>query len=160
MFAMRSAPVRMATVVLSTLTLTSTLLAFSTVSPAAPKAQAITAAKGERAVAVARTRKGSPYKWGADGPRRFDCSGLTRWTYKRLGKSLPHSSRMQRRKTRKVSRSNKRRGDLVFFHSSSGRIYHVGICAGRGYIWHSQYSGAKVRKEKVRSERVTFRRVR
>jgi cell wall-associated NlpC family hydrolase len=28
-----------------------------------------------------------------------------------------------------------RLGDLVFFHSSSGAVYHVSIYAGAGEIW-------------------------
>lgn len=36
-------------------------------------------AEGERAVRNAVRQLGKPYQWGAEGPRSYDCSGLTSW---------------------------------------------------------------------------------
>ena len=93
------------------------------------------------------------------GPRRFDCSGLTRWVYAHVGKSLPHSSSAQAGKVKRIKRSNARRGDLVFFYGHGG-VYHVAIYAGHGYIWHAPYSGTRVRRDHIYSGSHFFGRVR
>lgn len=156
----RFTPARLLTVLALVATLTVTLLAASVAGPAAPRASAmVSAAKGEHALDWARTRKGSPYHWGATGPRRFDCSGLTRWAYARVGRSLPRSSSAQAGKARRIDRQHKRRGDLVFFYSRGG-IYHVGIYAGRGNVWHAARPGTRVRRDQIWTSRVFFGRVR
>ena len=156
----RYTPVRMLTIIPVVLALTVTMFAAYTVSPAAPRASAVvSAAKASSAVKWAATRKGSPYSYGATGPRRFDCSGLTRWAYARVGKSLPHSPSAQVSKTKRVWKKDRRRGDLVFFHSRGG-IYHVGIYAGRNKIWHSSRPGTPVRKSEIWTSSVFYGRVR
>lgn len=146
----RFSPVRILTTLLLALALAVTMLAGYTVSPAAPKASAalVSAAKADAAVQWARSRKGSPYSYGADGPSRFDCSGLTRWVYAKVGKSLPHSSSSQVSKTERVKRENRRRGDLVFFYSRSG-VYHVAIYAGDNQIWTAPEEGDVVKKDDI-----------
>lgn len=114
---------------------------------------------GLRVVKVASSRKGSPYSYGAAGPRRFDCSGLTMWTFKRLGKRLPHSSSAQYGRVKHISRKSRMPGDLVFFHDGGG-IYHVGIYAGKGKVWHAPYSGTRVRKDRIWTGSVSYGRVR
>jgi cell wall-associated NlpC family hydrolase len=104
---------------------------------------------GASAVRVAATRRGDPYRWGADGPHRFDCSGLTRWVFERLGRSLPHNSAAQYGRVRHVERDHKRVGDLIFFHDGGGHVFHVGIYAGHGYMWHAPHSGTRVRKQRI-----------
>lgn len=112
---------------------------------------------GKRAVAKARSRAGSPYSYGANGPRAFDCSGLTQWVYKKLGKRLPRTSDAQAGAVRKVR--HPRRGDLVFFHHG-GDVYHVGIYAGRHQIWHASRPGHPVAKERIWTSSVFYGRVR
>lgn len=157
----RFAPVRMLTITALVLGLAFTMVAAYTVSPAAPRASAgvVSLSKSKSAVRAASTRQGSPYRYGATGPRRFDCSGLTRWAFARVGKSLPHSSSAQVSKTRRISKDNRRRGDLVFFGSRTG-VYHVGIFAGKGRIWHASRPGTPVRKSKIWTSRVFYGRVR
>jgi cell wall-associated NlpC family hydrolase len=46
-------------------------------------------------VAVARTRLGAPYRWGAAGPDAFDCSGLVLWALHRVGVAIPRTSAAQ-----------------------------------------------------------------
>jgi cell wall-associated NlpC family hydrolase len=156
----RYAPVRLLTIAGLVLTLASTLFAVSVISPNAPNASAmVSAQRADNALTWARTRKGSTYRYGAMGPHHFDCSGLTRWAYKRVGKNLPHSSAAQAHQAKRISRQNAHRGDLVFFHGGGG-VYHVAIYAGHGRIWHSPYSGARVRRDKIWTSHVTFGRVR
>ena len=65
-------------------------------SVTAPSAHAaVSASTGSRVVAVAATRKGAPYVYGAVGPTRFDCSGLTKWAYGRVGKTLKRTAQQQ-----------------------------------------------------------------
>jgi cell wall-associated NlpC family hydrolase len=126
----------------------------------APSAQAaFSAAKGQKVVQVAATRKGAPYQWGAIGPRRFDCSGLTSWSFRRVGKNLPRTSGAQYQATQRIGRSQVRPGDLVFF-LSRGRVYHVGIYAGGGKMWHAPKTGDHVRLAKIYSSSVRYGRVR
>ncbi|MFF9075933.1 C40 family peptidase [Streptomyces sp. NPDC014735] len=112
-----------------------------------------------KALDVAASKKGSPYRWGATGPHRFDCSGLTVYSFKKAGKKLPRTAQQQYNRTRHVSASNRKRGDLVFFHYGRS-VYHVGIYAGHNKIWHSPRTGAVVRLEKIWSKSVYYGRVR
>ncbi|MFF4749750.1 C40 family peptidase [Streptomyces sp. NPDC002514] len=122
----------------------------------APEAAAAT--MGARALKVAASKKGSPYKWGATGPRRFDCSGLTLYSFKKAGKALPRTAAQQYNKTRHISVRSRKAGDLVFFHAGSS-VYHVGIYAGKGKIWHAPKTGDVVRLEKIWTRRVWYGRV-
>jgi cell wall-associated NlpC family hydrolase len=84
---------------------------------------------------------GDNYVWGAAGPIRWDCSGLTMRAYESAGVRLPHSSRAQFGYGRSISRSNLLPGDLVFFGSP---ISHVGIYIGKNKMVHAPRPGARV----------------
>ncbi|RLV65159.1 NLP/P60-family protein [Streptomyces sp. CBMAI 2042] len=112
-----------------------------------------------KALKIAASKKGAPYKYGAAGPSRFDCSGLTVYSFKKAGKKLPRTAQQQYNKTSRISSSKRKPGDLVFFHSGRS-VYHVGIYAGGGKIWHSPKSGDVVRKAKIWSKSVWYGRVR
>lgn len=100
-------------------------------------------ASGRAAVALraAFAQLGDPYVWGGTGPNSFDCSGLTAYAWRSAGVSLPHSSAAQYASGRKVSRSDLRPGDLVFFYSP---ISHVAIYIGGGQIIDAPYPGKRV----------------
>lgn len=121
--------------------------------------EAEAATHSTKALGIAASKKGSPYKYGAAGPHRFDCSGLTMYSFKRVGKKLPRTAQQQYNKTRHLTKSQRKRGDLVFFHSGRS-VYHVGIYAGGGRIWHSPKSGSVVRLERIWSKSVWYGRVR
>ncbi|MCW2817416.1 MAG: hypothetical protein JWR42_203 [Marmoricola sp.] len=125
----------------------------------APGAEAMSGHTRDRVLHVAASKRGTPYRYGATGPRAFDCSGYTRWVYARVGRHLPRTSRAQRAATRHVRRADRRRGDLVFF-SSHGRVYHVAIYAGHDRIWHAPRSGQRVRREHIWTRSVSYGRVR
>ena len=105
-----------------------------------------------RAFLVAARQKGDPYRYGASGPRAFDCSGLTSYAYRHAGLRLPRTSSAQAGQVRHIRRSSLRRGDLVFF-THGRRVYHVGLFAGfrhgRPYVLHAPYSGTRVRTERI-----------
>lgn len=84
---------------------------------------------------------GDNYVWGAAGPIRWDCSGLTMRAYEAAGVRLPHSSRAQFGYGRSISRSNLLPGDLVFFGTP---ISHVGIYIGKNKMVHAPRPGARV----------------
>ncbi|MGW0946261.1 C40 family peptidase [Streptomyces sp. NPDC002623] len=120
---------------------------------------AAAATPATKALQIAASKKGAPYKYGATGPKRFDCSGLTLYSYKKAGKSLPRTAAQQYNKTKHISASGRKAGDLVFFHSGSS-VYHVGIYAGNGKIWHSPKTGDVVKLQKIWTKSVWYGRVR
>jgi cell wall-associated NlpC family hydrolase len=98
-------------------------------------------------LATAKAQLGKPYKWGATGPARFDCSGLTRFAWAAAGVKIPRVSRWQYRDLKHVTESDLRPGDLVFF--GTRRIHHVGIYLGNGKMINAPHAGAPVRIEKL-----------
>lgn len=94
------------------------------------------------AVEAAMSKRGSPYQWGAQGPDRFDCSGLSMWAWNQAGVNIPRTSRQQYAGLPHVSRSELRPGDLVFFGDP---IHHLGIYIGDGQMVEAPYTGEVVR---------------
>ncbi|HVE64581.1 MAG TPA: NlpC/P60 family protein [Mycobacteriales bacterium] len=109
--------------------------------------------QADRLIAEAARHKGKPYRYGASGPNSFDCSGFTSYVFRQaLGKVLPRTSRDQYAAApKKLPRGSERPGDLIFTYSSSGRIYHVGLYAGNGMMWHSPQSGDVVKYSSIYS---------
>jgi len=99
-------------------------------------------ASGSEVVSIAMQYLGTPYVWAGASPSGFDCSGFVMYVYRKVGISLPHSSRLQYGYGRHVSRGELRPGDLVFFFSP---ISHVGIYIGEGQMIHAAGSGKDVR---------------
>lgn len=95
-----------------------------------------------KALNSALSKQGSPYVWAAEGPSRFDCSGLVYWSYLQHGRTLPRSSRSQATAGSPVSTSAMQPGDLLFFYSP---ISHVGIYVGGGEMVHAPQSGDVVK---------------
>jgi cell wall-associated NlpC family hydrolase len=103
--------------------------------------------------------KGTPYRYGGTTTKGFDCSGYTGYVYKKAGKKLPRTSRQQYSATKHISRSAAKPGDLVFFRSGGGGVYHVGIYAGSNMLWHSSKPGKPIGKAKIWTSSVAFGRV-
>lgn len=97
---------------------------------------------------VARRQLGVPYVYGGASQGGFDCSGLTLYVYRSLGRSLPHGATDQAGRGRHVSLRHLQVGDLVFYGSSS-YYHHVAIYAGHGRIIHAPRSGAVVSYSRV-----------
>lgn len=98
-------------------------------------------AKAGEAVEFAKAQVGKPYRYGAEGPSSYDCSGLVQRAYRSAGVSLPRTTQSQYREGSGVSRSNLRPGDLVFFYSGPS---HVGMYVGGGKMVHAPSSGKKI----------------
>jgi cell wall-associated NlpC family hydrolase len=104
-----------------------------------------TAAPNSRAgaaISYAYEKLGSPYVWGATGPDAFDCSGLMQAAYRAAGIELPRTTYAQINAGQRVSQSELRPGDLVFFYSG---ISHVGLYVGNGQMIHAPNPSAPVR---------------
>jgi cell wall-associated NlpC family hydrolase len=106
---------------------------------AAPKTS--TTSRGAKALAFAKKQLGDSYRYGATGPNAWDCSGLTGGAWKAAGITLPRTSQAQFRTGKKVSKSDLKPGDLVFFYSG---ISHVAIYAGSGKVIHASRAGRPV----------------
>jgi cell wall-associated NlpC family hydrolase len=107
-----------------------------------------TTSGAQAAINYARAQIGKPYQWGAIGPDRFDCSGLTMRAWEQGGVQLPHYSVAQYEQGEKIALGSIRPGDLVFFGSDMsdhGSIYHVGLYIGGGNMIEAPYTGANVR---------------
>jgi hypothetical protein len=76
------------------------MILLATAPPLATRADALTVPQGERVVEIAASKGGAPYRYGADRPRYFDCSGFTKWVFARLGRRLPHSAALQSARVR------------------------------------------------------------
>ena len=112
-----------------------------------------------RVLREAAKLKGTPYRYGGTTPRGFDCSGYTGYVYKKAGKKLPRTSRAQYSATKHITRKTAKPGDLVFFKSGGGGVYHVGIYAGGNMLWHASKPGRPVAKAKIWTSSVAFGRV-
>jgi cell wall-associated NlpC family hydrolase len=88
-------------------------------------------------VHTAYAYRGTPYVYGGAGRGGFDCSGFTSYLYGRKGISLPHSARGQFGMGRHVDRGSLKPGDLVFFHTVTPGISHVGMYVGNGRFVHA-----------------------
>jgi len=107
-------------------------------------------ARAGRAVAFALAQRGRPYRWGAEGPRAFDCSGLTWAAWRAAGVDLPRTAAAQFHAGRRVGRAELRPGDLVFYKSSGPSGWHGGLVVGRGRMVEAPGAGARVRTASIR----------
>ena len=102
--------------------------------------------KGAKALAFAKRQLGDRYRYGGTGPSAWDCSGLTRGAWKHAGKKIPRTSQGQSRYGKKITKSQLKKGDLVFFYSGKS---HVGIYAGKGKVIHASRPGKPVASIKM-----------
>ena len=102
----------------------------------------------------------APYRYGGSSPATgFDCSGLTQYVYKHLGKSIPRPAEAQYEHFKRISRSQAWGGDLVFFHetsSPSSPVYHVGIYEGSNHMVSAANSSEGIVWQTIWSSDVTF----
>jgi cell wall-associated NlpC family hydrolase len=107
---------------------------------ASPPPPSPAARRNARAAQIALEYLGTPYSYGGASPAGFDCSGLVRFAFGRVGAALPHSSYALWDAGRRVARRDLRAGDLVFFNG----LGHVGIAIGGGRYVHAPRSGEVV----------------
>ncbi len=82
---------------------------------------------------------GKPYKYGAVGPKSFDCSGFVYAVYKKFAIIIPRTSLNQSKiRGPKLLRRDLKVGDILFFDTSSrGHVNHSGIYLGNSKFIHA-----------------------
>jgi peptidoglycan DL-endopeptidase CwlO len=99
------------------------------------------------AVGWALGQLGDPYRWGAEGPDSFDCSGLTSSAYRAAGILIPRTSVAQWGGGPHPDVPALLPGDLVFYGddpANPATIHHVGLYIGNGLMVHAPHTGAVV----------------
>lgn len=96
---------------------------------------------------------GNPYVWGGTSlTKGADCSGFVQSVFKNFGVKLSRTSRSQANDGTKISLSELKPGDLVFY-AKGGTINHVALYIGNGQVVHasSPKSGIKISKYNYRT---------
>ena len=100
---------------------------------------------GADVVREARKFTGLQYLWAGTSSYGVDCSGFTHLVYAALGVTIPRDGGPQFAEGTPVRTIGAlRAGDLVFFRSSAGVIYHVGMALGDGRMLQAPRTGAAV----------------
>src|SRR5580698_8388999 len=128
----------------------SVLPGLAAIVPTVGSGAASPSAPATEAMAWALAQRGTPYRWGGEGPGGFDCSGLVQAAYDAAGVALPRVAQDQYDAGPPVAPGTPLRpGDLVFFGSSAGDIDHVGMVVGPGEMVDAPHTGAVVRVEPI-----------
>lgn len=96
---------------------------------------------GREAVKYATAQIGKPYEWGAEGPKTYDCSGLTSQAWAAGGHPIPRTSQEQWKQLPHVDVKDMRPGDLIIYFDDAS---HVALYVGDGTIVHAPRPGRTV----------------
>jgi cell wall-associated NlpC family hydrolase len=113
---------------------------------------AATSAAANTIVGLARKYIGTPYSWGGESPKGFDCSGFAQFLYGKVGIRIPRTTYTQWQTGHSVPQGQLEPGDLVFFRGSDsvgGLPGHVGVYIGNGQMIDAPHTGTSVRVESV-----------
>ena len=93
---------------------------------------------------------GTPYRYGGSSRNTgFDCSGMVQHVYQAaLGVKLPRTARDMASAGIKISKSQLKVGDLVFF-AQKNKISHVGLYIGNNQFIHAPSSGHVIRTNRL-----------
>jgi cell wall-associated NlpC family hydrolase len=115
----------------------------SSVSPSYTK-PAETNATGAQIATISKSLLGTPYRFGGDTPKGFDCSGLIHYVYKQAGIEVPRSSQLLYLQAKKIPLDKLQSGDLLFFKISGKTVSHVAIYLNNERFIHAPSSGKSV----------------
>lgn len=104
--------------------------------------------QGDKAVRYALDQLGKPYKWGAEGPKEYDCSGLTSQAWGHAGTPIPRTSEEQWALLPRIPLKELRPGDLVVYFPDAT---HVGMYLGKGQIVQAPRTGEKIKVSPIAS---------
>jgi cell wall-associated NlpC family hydrolase len=105
--------------------------------------------RASRAVAFALAQRGKPYRWGAEGPHAFDCSGLTWAAWRSAGVAIPRTAAGQLAGLPRV-RGRLQPGDLLIYRTDGPSRRHVAMVVGRGRTVEAPRRGIPVRSTSIR----------
>jgi len=92
----------------------------------------------ESIVDIAKSKMGSPYRYGKSGPDSFDCSGFVYYVFKKAKREVPRTSLQQSLVGEKLKREELKIGDIVVFDTANrGHVNHSGIYIGDGKFIHA-----------------------
>jgi len=117
-------------------------------APASPAAGTASPRAG-RAVAFALAQRGKPYRWGAQGPGAYDCSGLTWAAWRAAGVTIPRTAAAQLTDLPRV-RGRLQPGDLVIYRSDGPTRRHVAMLVDAGRMVEALGRGVPVRVTPLR----------
>jgi hypothetical protein len=125
----------------------------------------VPAEPGQGAATAALSRLGCPYAWGAKGPDRFDCSGLTQWAWRQAGVQLGNDTYAQITEGVAVPPGQVRAGDLIFpldAFGEGGRAGpgHVQLAISDHQVVHAPTSGEVVKMAPLPGRYIARRPVR
>lgn len=91
---------------------------------------------------------GTKYVWGGNDLKKgVDCSGFVKKVYAKFGYTTPRVSRDQAKTYTKISKSELKPGDLIFYGTlSNNYINHVAIYLGNDKIIHASTNNTKYYK--------------
>jgi len=114
-------------------------------SSAAVTMGALSRARIDSVVAIARAQLGTRYRLGGESPRAFDCSGLVQYVMRALDFSLPRTAREQATVGVAIptDTAQLRAGDLLLF-GRKGKVTHIGIYVGDGRFVHASTGAHRV----------------
>ncbi|MFI5550778.1 NlpC/P60 family protein [Streptomyces sp. NPDC051738] len=104
-----------------------------------------------RAVRYAKKQLGKPYKWGAEGPKAYDCSGLTSEAWAHAGTPIPRTSQEQWARLDRIPLTELRPGDLVVYFPDAT---HVAMYLGKGKVVQAPRTGEKIKISPIASNPV------
>ena len=119
-------------------------------APSAPVA-ASTTTEAQQIIRIAKAQLGDPWRYGAAGPRAFDCSGLVRYAFRHAGDGAAiHTGYLRSARSLyrwfkahgKASRHNPKIGDLVIWGGGT----HVGIYIGNGKAISTLTNGVRIHR--------------
>ncbi|WP_079054179.1 NlpC/P60 family protein [Streptomyces graminilatus] len=117
----------------------------------APGEERKPSAEGEKAVRYAARQLGKPYEWGAEGPRTYDCSGLTSDAWGHAGTPIPRTSEEQWARLPRIPLTELRPGDLVVYFPEAT---HVALYLGAGKVIQAPRTGEEVTVSQLASHPV------
>lgn len=94
-------------------------------------------------IETAKQYQGVSYRYGAESPRAFDCSGFVRYVYRTaVGIELPRTSKTIWASGQSIGIAEAQMGDIVVF-ASKGTINHVAILLDADSVIHAVSLGPK-----------------